>query len=308
MIPFFQSDEFYAFLEGTGILEPFRYTVTRAGKEVGRIQGFIQKDGGPVKRYFSRRAIINGGPWLAEDITQEDMKALLRNCRDALKHRAIYIETRNFKDYSRYRETIEAEGFIYEPHYDYIIDNSGSAWQQKIESSRMRFVRSSLRHGASVVGSPTEKQVIEFYSILLALYTEKIKTPLFPLSFFLKLYEEPFCKYILISYQEKIIGGMVCLFDRDTAYEWFVCGKDGAYKHVYPSTLATYSAICFAEENGCRRFDMMGAGAPGDGGYGVREFKMKFGGELVEYGRFRYVCNPLLYRAGKTAVNLIKKL
>lgn len=32
---------------------------------------------------------------------------------------------------------------------------------------------------------------------------------------------------------------------------------------------------------------MMGAGVPNDGGYGVRDFKAKFGGELVEYGRFK---------------------
>ena len=52
---------------------------------------------------------------------------------------------------------------------------------------------------------------------------------------------------------------------------------------------------------------MMGAGSPGDGGYGVRDFKAKFGGELVEYGRFRYVANKPLYALGKWAVNLMKK-
>ena len=52
---------------------------------------------------------------------------------------------------------------------------------------------------------------------------------------------------------------------------------------------------------------MMGAGAPGDGGYGVRDFKAKFGGELVEYGRFKYVCNPVLYAIGKLGVAILKK-
>ena len=52
---------------------------------------------------------------------------------------------------------------------------------------------------------------------------------------------------------------------------------------------------------------MMGAGAPGDGGYGVREFKAKFGGELVEYGRFKYICNKPLYAIGKLGVKLMKR-
>ena len=100
---------------------------------------------------------------------------------------------------------------------------------------------------------------------------------------------------------------MVCIFDQNAAYEWFVCGQDGMYKHIYPSTMATYYAIKFASEKGLKYFDMMGAGAPGDGGYGVREFKMKFGGELVEYGRYKHICNPLLYKIGTLGVKLLKR-
>ena len=53
---------------------------------------------------------------------------------------------------------------------------------------------------------------------------------------------------------------------------------------------------------------MMGAGKPDDGGYGVRDFKLKFGGELLELGRYVYVSNPLLFNIGKLGVKLMKKL
>ena len=72
--------------------------------------------------------------------------------------------------------------------------------------------------------------------------------------------------------------------------------------------MATYYGIRFAAENGFKRFDMMGAGAPGDGGYGVREFKAKFGGELKEFGRFKYIAHPLLYKIGSLGVKLMKRL
>ena len=52
---------------------------------------------------------------------------------------------------------------------------------------------------------------------------------------------------------------------------------------------------------------MMGAGKPDDG-YGVRDFKAKFGGQLVEHGRFLHVMNPLLYNIGKLGVKLLKKV
>ncbi len=304
----FQQPEFYKFLESTGFLEPFRYSVERNGKEVGMIQGFIQKDGGPIKRFLSRRAIINGGPWLAEDITVEELEHLLQKCIEGLKKKVIYIETRNYFDYSNYRSVFEKSGFQYELHYDIIVEvNGDNSWEKRMESSRPRFVKSSLKNGAEVVENPTEQDVKDYYAVLKELYTTKVKTPLFPLDFFLKLYHTSFCRYILVRYQEQIVGGMVCVFDEDKAYEWFVCGLDGVFKHIYPSTVATYSAIKFANDNGMDCFDMMGAGAPGDGGYGVRQFKAKFGGELVEYGRYVHVCNKMLYRLGKTAVKIMKK-
>lgn len=304
----FQQPEFYQFLESTGFLEPFRYSVERDGKEVGVIQGFIQKDGGWLKRFFSRRAIINGGPCLAEDVTNEEVELLLQTCIKGLKKKVIYIETRNYFDYSNYHGVFEKSGFLYEPHYDIIVEvNGDDSWEKRMESSRMRFVKSSLKNGAEVVENPSVGDVKEYYAVLKDLYTTKVKTPLFTLDFFLKLYHTSFCRYILVRYQKKIVGGMVCVFDEKKAYEWFVCGLDGAFKHIYPSTVATYSAIRFANDNGLGCFDMMGAGAPCDAGYGVREFKMKFGGELVEYGRYVCVCNKLLYRIGKTAVKILKK-
>ena len=46
----------------------------------------------------------------------------------------------------------------------------------------------------------------------------------------------------------------------------------------------------------------MGAGNPNKN-YGVRDFKSRFGGQLVEYGRFMYIADNMLYRLGKTIIN-----
>jgi predicted N-acyltransferase len=304
----FQSMEYHAFLQETGFLEPFRYSIIRDSEEVAIIQGYLQKDGGRLKRFFSRRAIVNGGPYFAEDATIQDVKALLAKCKDSLQKQAIYIETRNFRDYSKYRELFESCGFVYEPHYDFIIDtDSLEIAEANLGKSRKRDIRTSLRDGADFVEEPTEVQIRAFYAILKNLYENKIGTPLFPFDFFLKLYHSGFSKFLLVRYKDEIIGGTVCVYDDETVYEWFACGNDGLYKSIFPSTLATWSGIRFAAESGRKRFDMMGAGAPGDGGYGVRDFKAKFGGELVEYGRFKYICNPLLYTIGKLGVAILKK-
>ena len=308
MMSLFQSDDFYSFLNDTEILYPFVFTVCRKEQEVGRIQGFVQREGGGIKRYFSRRAIINGGPFFSEEIREYEVESLLRQCINGLRGRAIYIETRNFRDYSAFRPVFEKVGFAYEPHYDFIIDTADPEMvEERMGKSRKRDVKTSLKNGAVIEMNPSREDVVAFYGVLENLYKTRVKTPLFPLSFFDKLYDVSFSKFILVRYEGEIIGGTVCVYDDDTVYEWFACGKDGVYKNVYPSTVATYYGIRFAAENGFKRFDMMGAGAPGDGGYGVRDFKAKFGGELVEFGRYRYVANKPLYTLGRWAVNLMKK-
>ena len=49
----------------------------------------------------------------------------------------------------------------------------------------------------------------------------------------------------------------------------------------------------------------MGAGSS-DEDYGVREFKSKFGGKLVNYGRFIKINNKLLYKIGKMGLKVIQ--
>ena len=69
----FQQSAFYRFLESTGYLMPFRFSVCRGEREVGVVQGFIQKEGGLVKQFLTCRAIINGGPALSDDITEVEV-------------------------------------------------------------------------------------------------------------------------------------------------------------------------------------------------------------------------------------------
>ena len=135
----------------------------------------------------------------------------------------------------------------------------------------------------------------------------KVKTPLFSWNFFEQLHRTEHARFILTEYQGRIIGGTVCVeLPNSALYEWFACGEDGVYDHIYPSCYATYLGIKYAAESGCQIFDMMGAGKP-DETYGVRDFKAKFGGELVEHGRFLCIRKPLLYWIGTLGVKILKK-
>lgn len=308
-ISFFQTIECFNFYKSLSFLEAFAFGIEENGELKGVIVGYIQKDGGKIKQFFSKRAIITGGPLLADNISEDTLEKLLLYTKKELSKKAIYIETRNFNDYSKYKDLFKKCGFDYEQHFNFQIDTSSiDVVNSNLGKSRKRDIRTSLRDGAVVVVNPSIEQIKDYYSILLDLYKNKVKTPLFPFEFFEKLYQLPQAVFLLVEYNNEIIGGTVCVsLERKVLYEWFACGKDGANKNIFPSTLATYSGIEYAANNKYPFFDMMGAGKPDDGGYGVRDFKAKFGGKLVEYGRFLCITKPVLYKVGKLGVAIMKK-
>lgn len=281
--------------------------------------GYVTVEKNPIKQFFTRRAIILGGPCLADDATVEEVVALLHALKNylssvhsfthSLVNSPIYIETRNFNDYSCWRSAFEKAGFAYQPHLNFHVDTSSvEVGEANIGKSRKRDIRTTIREGVTIIEKPTEVQVMEYYSILDDLYKTRVKTPLFPEAFFQVLAKHPDARFLLTELNGKIIGGTVCVAQVGKClYEWFACGEDGVYPHVFPSCYATYAGIRYAAEHNMPRFDMMGAGKP-DEAYGVRDFKAKFGGKEVEHGRYLCVTKPLLYNMGVIGVKLLKKL
>ena len=306
----FQTREAFNFFDSLSFMEAFVVAVDTDGVLKGLAVGYIQKDGGKVKQFLSRRAIILGGLLLADDITDEELKALLVALKENLKRKVIYIETRNFNDYSRWRKVFEEYGFGYEPHYNVQVDTSSlDAVNGRLDRNRRRNIKKAVENGIVIDESSKEEEVKAFYSQLEELYRTKVKSPLYPYEFFMKLKNLSSSRFFMAKNAEGVmLGGLVCVaLEGRAIYAWAACGDDQNNRSLSPSVMANYSGICHAAEHGFPRFDFMGAGKPGDGGYGVRDFKLKFGGELVEYGRFVYVCSPLLFNIGKMGVRIMKR-
>ena len=323
----FQTDEAYRFYQSVSDMCAFVYGVMEEDRLVGVIVGYTTQDKCQFKQYFTARTIIIGGPLLAEDISNEALAALLKavkeckvesvKCKGTKNGKAeplastpytlhstpIYIETRNLHDYSRWKTVFKANGFAYQPHLNIQVTCNAML---TMSEQRQRQVRKALKNGVVIAEPQSEQEIRDWYQILRQLYRRKVRTPLWNEAFFLQFYCNGVGKYLLVKYEGKVIGGMMCpIFAGKAIYEWYVCGLDEAYREQYPSVMATYAAIEYAKQNDIPMFDFMGAGVP-DQPYGVREFKKEFGGEVVEYGRYLHIRKPLLYKIGKWGVKMLK--
>jgi len=305
---FFQTKDCYDFYKSLSFLEPFLFAVSENGKLEGVMCGYIISEGGKLKQFFSKRAIVPGGLLLSQHITDESLHLLLTTAQKELQKKAIYIEIRNYVDFKSYIPTLKETGFEYYAHLNFHLPTPSKeiVWNN-LSKSKRRQIKSTLNAGAIIQEAVSHEDITEYYKLIADLYKNKIKLPLFPAEFFEQLSHSKFAKILVVKLNNKVISGITCvMLNNKTIYEWFVCGDDTTNKNIHASVLATWAGIEYGIDNGFKYFDFMGAGKPNTG-YGVFEFKSKFGGSLLEQGRFLYVNNRLLYSVGKLAIQLLQK-
>jgi lipid II:glycine glycyltransferase (peptidoglycan interpeptide bridge formation enzyme) len=86
------------------------------------------------------------------------------------------------------------------------------------------------------------------------------------------------------------LGADLILLYRGAVFDWYRGLQ--RVKSLYPGECLVWHQMEWAKEQGFTIYDFAGAGYP-NLPYGVREFKAKFGGTQVNYGRYRRVYAPL---------------
>ncbi len=266
----------------------------------------FQKEKG-IKGYFSRRAIVYGGPLIG---SQDHLPAFLNFINKAVKKKAIYTEIRNSFDYFDFKNEYIENDWKYLPYMNLELDLMQGTIEEligKMKYNRKREIRISLEEKATYALAKDFLEVKELYSILEELYKTRVKLPLPDINYFEKLFLSAIGKVIIVKHENKIIGGSFCLFmPGNILYTLYYCGLRDYHKKIFPTHLAIIGAADVAQKNNVKMLDFMGAGKKGEE-YGVRKYKEEFGGALVENGRFIKVNNKLLYKLGVFALSIIQK-
>jgi serine/alanine adding enzyme len=266
-----------------------------------------------LMRKLTTRAVVFGSVlWEPGTDGLQALEFLLASYASEKKGAPIFTELRNLWDLGDGLPILQAHGFEYEPHLNYLIDLSGGpeAVFQAIGSRTRKNIRRGLNRGEVLVDEIKERgQIAQCYELLEKTY-ENAQVPLADRSLFESAFDILSSKG-MIRFTQAYIGEVavatsVELLYKDVIYGWYG-GVDRAYGNYVPNEIIMWRILEWGAQNGYRVYDFGGAGKP-DEKYGVRDFKAKFGGELVSYGRNLYVHNPSVLWISKIGYQTLRRL
>lgn len=305
----FQTPEFYNIYKNTPGYEPVIIFIEKEDKIKGILLAVIQKEHSGFLGTFSARSIIIGGPLIADNNTNY-LDEILNKYSSFIKGKAIYSQFRNLWDWSASKELFESNGFNYVPHLDILINTSDlNALEQGISKNKKRNIIKSKNKGVIFKEVTNEEAYNEALNLVYSTY-KKIGLPCAPRDHFIAAYKEliPINRLKIFGayYNDTMIGTRFELIFRDEIHDWYA-GAIEKESNKYPNDFLIYNILIWSHEKGLKTFDFGGAGKP-DQPYGVREHKLKFSNNLVEYGRFEVIHNRPLYFTGKIAIKAYKFL
>ncbi len=308
----FQSPIFFEICKAARGYRPYPLFAYRNKKVIASIMPVEVKVLPTFLGFLSNRWILYGG--VLYEKSEEGRMAvqiLFRHFLEKLsKSGYLFMEVRNFYPVNDIRSALNTVGFQYYDYLNYTINLTLPATKiwKRMHKNRQRNIKKAEKIGLVLKEAQEISEIESFYHILQEVYQRK-RIPLADISLFTgqfaELNSKGFLKYLLVKYKNKIIAGIALLLYNKVGYEWYVGGLS-QYAHLRPNDWLIWKTIEYLKSEGFRTFDFCGAGRPEEN-YGVREFKRRFGGEELNFGRFFYTPKPRLYKMMNVLYNLFSK-
>lgn len=267
---------------------------------------------GPLRR-VTTRAVIFGSVLVADGPDgQVGLEKMLRAYAEETGGAFLFTESRNVSDLTPLQPVLERSGFIYEDHLNYLVDLRRSEEEvfSKISKRTRSYIRRALRQEELTIREIKDPADLLTCYELLRLTYQNAQVPLADISLFESAFDhlapQNMIRFTAVYWQEIPIAVTVDLYYKDVVYYWYG-GMDRDQSSRHPNELLRWHIIQQAIEQGYGLFDFGGAGRP-DQVYGVRNFKAKFGGDLVNYGRNVFTHSPRLLRLSTLGYGAMRRL
>lgn len=302
----FQTPQMYAAYKQTPNNEPHIIAAYNDKQEIVGIMLFvIISESGFLKKTFSKRAIVQGGPIVADD-DKSVYDSILVEFNKIVSHKVIYAQIRNLYfqlgNCDRFREN----GFVYEPHLNFLIKlDSPENIRSRIGKGRIKQIKKAEKNGLSVkvFRDASDALIYEGYNVICEVY-KNAKLPLADVEIIKAARDNGLLLMFAVYDGDELAGCRFALVHNDYLYGWYA-GSHRAYYNKYPNDILIWETLKWACENGFRTFDYGGAGSPNKP-YGVRDFKSQMGGNLVDFGRYEQIYSMTKFRIGKLGYRILQ--
>jgi serine/alanine adding enzyme len=265
-----------------------------------------------VMRYFTTRSVAFGSVLCAPEAEgYQALARLLQTYVRDLDRAPLFTELRNLSDMKALQGVLSKHGFIYEDYLNYLIELGlpSEDLLQNIGRRTRKHIRRGMRQGKIVVEEAKDSaQVAVCYDLLCRTY-KAAQLPLAHRSLFEAAYDllwpKNMVRFSLARLEATPVAVSIDLLYKDIVYGWYG-GLDRAFSSYFPNELLHWHILEWGAENGYAVYDFGGAGKP-DEEYGVRDFKAKFGGELVCYGRNVHVHSSRTLWLSELGYRLLRK-
>jgi CelD/BcsL family acetyltransferase involved in cellulose biosynthesis len=265
--------------------------------------------GGPLSPFTSRLIAYGGALCVDGDEGRQALIALLQWHNDRARHRALFTELRHRSSADGLEATWRHCGYEHEQELNYLIDlaHPAEALWQRLNRTARKNVRRAERDGLIAEEVTSGSELADFYALLQQVYADA-RVPLADISLFRAAFDllrpQGLARFVVARSPGGLAGARVVLLYRGTIYDWYA-GADRRLRSSRPNDFLVWHTLQWGASHGFRTFDFGGAGHP-DVPYGVRDFKAKFGGQLVNFGRERCVHSPRLLRLSEAGYRLLQ--
>jgi serine/alanine adding enzyme len=282
----------------------------RSGKIVAMIPAVRVETLRGMASYIASRSI-----WYAEplcDPTEEGQQALsnLIDWHDKIVRRnTLFGEIRPLLASGPEHDELERKGFSRYDYMNYVVDvaKSEEALWRNVSKSARNTISRSLRRGVVVSIVDGREAVERTYAMITESY-KRASVPLASIQLFHAVQESlppGVLRTRIATFEGRDVAAGFGLLYGDRFFAWY----GGALRppKVSPFDCLTWDEIRWCSQNGVRYYDFGGAGKPNEP-YGPRDFKAKFGGECVQYGRYHRVYAPVRSAIASGVYNSLRQI
>lgn len=284
-------------------------TNSKTGDINGVLSGVVISEIGGFAKHFSSHAVVQGGPLIADEHDTNVANSLVGEYDKKAKKKAIYSEIRNMHDCGYLINYLESYNFTDHLDFHISLEQPRDALWSGISKSRRKNIKKAEDMGIDIVEINSVHQIESFCEIIDETYRE-VRIPSAPHSLFhnafSQLVPKGYARFLLAMDSNECIGARAVLTYGNMIYDWYA-GASIKSLSSYPNDFLVWNILNWGLDNGYSVFDFGGAGNPNEP-YGPREFKRRFGGKMVNYGRFSQIYSPANMWIAKNGLKLYHAL